>query len=63
MDFMPCLAVIEIGHCGCELLRCIEAPDVKAVSFSCSHTNFVGDLLSFSSKASAFQLLRRLEIS
>lgn len=63
MDFMPCLTVIKMGHSGCELLRCIEAPNVKAVSFSCPHTNSAGDLLSFSLKASTFQLLRRLEIN
>ncbi|KAI4526902.1 hypothetical protein K525DRAFT_264666 [Schizophyllum commune Loenen D] len=63
MDFMPRLAVIEMRRSGCELLRCIEAPNVRAVSFSCPHTNFAGDLLSFSLKASTFPHLRRLEIS
>ncbi|KAI5886776.1 uncharacterized protein SCHCODRAFT_02752396 [Schizophyllum commune H4-8] len=62
MDIMPHLAFIRMGRSGCELLRCIEAPNVTAMSFSSPHPSFARDLLSFSSKALLLSHLRRLEI-
>ncbi|KAI5829877.1 hypothetical protein K523DRAFT_416385 [Schizophyllum commune Tattone D] len=59
---MPRLAEICVRRGGCELLRYIIAPNVRAITLADPPESFTGDLAAFSERASRLAGLQRLSI-
>ncbi|KAL1662642.1 hypothetical protein GGF50DRAFT_116815 [Schizophyllum commune] len=59
---MPRLAEICVRRGGCELLRYIIAPNVRAITLADPPESFTGDLAAFSERASCLASLQRLSI-